>query len=195
MADFDPSGVHMPVGPARHIEFALSTMKEKPDIRLAHLALTHDQVLKNELPSVPLKKGSAEKKGDSRAAGFEKRYGSRAVEINALLELYPEKFEQILRDAIRSLRDSMSGRSPTPLPKLRRPLTKLRRDYRRPSSRVHNPLLGALCGHHRVMRILCLPDCMNTATRMQNANFPRIAAVLRGEKFCPLPGQWSHTAA
>jgi hypothetical protein len=100
LSDFDPAGKHMPGAPARHIEFALRNMEEKPDIRLHHLALTEDQVTELELPRIPIKDS------DRRKANFEAKHGKGATELNALmLETRRTSTEAMLRGAIRELRD------------------------------------------------------------------------------------------
>ena len=100
LSDFDPAGSHMPVGPARHIEFAIKAMEEKPDVRLHHLALTEEQVHELELPRMPIKESDARKKG------FEARHGEGAVELNAIMEdEYLGDTERIIRSAILQLRD------------------------------------------------------------------------------------------
>jgi hypothetical protein len=105
LSDFDPAGSHMPSAPARHIEFALRDMEEKPDIRLRQLALTEDQVKELELPRIPIKDS------DRRKAGFEAKHGQGATELNALMH-GPRRAhtEAMLRDAIRQLRAEMARR-------------------------------------------------------------------------------------
>jgi hypothetical protein len=106
LSDFDPAGKHMPVSPARHVEFALRKMEEKPDVRLHHLALTEDQVRDLELPRIPIKDT------DGRKANFEAKHGKGATELNALMhETRRADTEQMLRGAIRDLRDdTLPGR-------------------------------------------------------------------------------------
>jgi hypothetical protein len=102
LSDFDPAGKHMPVSPARHIEFALRSISEdqKSDIRLHHLALTEEQVRDLGLPRIPIKDS------DRRKANFEARHGQGAVELNALMhETRVEETEAMLRGAILRLRD------------------------------------------------------------------------------------------
>jgi hypothetical protein len=100
LSDFDPAGAHMPRSPARHIEFALREMEEKPDIRLHHLALTEEQVRALELPRIPIKDS------DTRKASFEAKHGEGATELNVLMhETRISGTEAMLRDAIRRLRD------------------------------------------------------------------------------------------
>jgi len=101
LSDFDPAGDHMPVGPARHIEFAIRHMEEKPDIRLHHLALTHEQVRARDLPRIPIKDS------DTRKGNFERKRGTGATELNAMMaETRIRDFEEILRSTVCSLRDS-----------------------------------------------------------------------------------------
>jgi hypothetical protein len=105
LSDFDPAGKHMPVSPARHIEFAIRSMVEKPDIRLHHLALTEEQVRELELPRIPIKDS------DRRKERFEEQHGEGAVELNALMhETRVSQTEQMLRSAIQSLRDEVLPR-------------------------------------------------------------------------------------
>lgn len=100
VSDFDPAGEHMPVSPARHIEFAIRNMEEKPDIRLHHLALTAEQVRELELPRMPIRES------DLRKGKFEERHGEGAVELNALMHpTRVSRTEEMLRNAIESLRD------------------------------------------------------------------------------------------
>jgi hypothetical protein len=116
LSDFDPAGKHMPGAPARHIEFAIRNIEEKPDIRLLHLALTEDQVTELELPRIPIKDS------DRRKARFEAKHGKGATELNALmLQTRRTHAEEMLRDAIRRLRDGG----------LRRKLSAARREAQR----------------------------------------------------------------
>jgi hypothetical protein len=101
LSDFDPAGKHMPVSPARHIEFAIRNMVEKPDIRLHHLALTEEQVRGLELPRIPIKDS------DRRKGRFEEKHGEGAVELNALMhETRVSQTEAMLRSAVQRLRDN-----------------------------------------------------------------------------------------
>ncbi len=100
LSDFDPAGAHMPGGPARHIEFAIRDMDEKPDIRLCHLALTEAQVKELGLPRPPIKDT------DGRKASFEARYGAGAAELNALVSpTRRDQTREMLREAFQGLRD------------------------------------------------------------------------------------------
>jgi hypothetical protein len=102
MTDFDPAGSHMPVSPARHVEFALSKMapEERPDVRVHHLALTAEQVRELGLPRIPIKES------DRRKTNFERKYGAGATELNALMQPHRRsETEEMIRDAIHALRD------------------------------------------------------------------------------------------
>ncbi len=100
LSDFDPAGKHMPVSPARHIEFAIRNMDPKPDIRLHHLALTEEQAVDMELPRIPIKDS------ESRKRKFEKLHGEGAVELNAMMhQSRVADFEELIRNAIKELRD------------------------------------------------------------------------------------------
>jgi hypothetical protein len=102
VSDFDPAGKHMPISPARHVEFALRELRpeEKPDIRLRHLALTAEQVRELALPRQPIKES------DLRKGNFERTHGEGAVELNALMhETRVSWTERMLRGAILELRD------------------------------------------------------------------------------------------
>ncbi len=118
--DFDDAGLYMPVGPARHLEFAIRKMDPKPDIRLYQLAITPEQVLEQNLPTkIPktaeevdaerTRRRSEEKKGPNyRQEKWEAqlRSGLGIVQLNALT--FPTRapwFKATLRSAIRALRD------------------------------------------------------------------------------------------
>jgi hypothetical protein len=105
LSDFDPAGKHMPVSPARHIEFAIRNMEEKPDIRLHHLALTEEQVRELELPRIPIKDS------DRRKKNFEAKHGEGAVELNALVHgTRASQTEEMLRSTVQRLRDGALSR-------------------------------------------------------------------------------------
>ena len=108
LSDFDPAGSHMPVSPARHIEFALRKLppEERSDIRLHHLALREDQVRGLGLPRIPIKDS------DLRKGRFEERHGEGATELNALMiPTRRGRTQAMLRGAIRALRDdTLRGR-------------------------------------------------------------------------------------
>lgn len=118
--DFDDAGLYMPVGPARHLEFAIRKMDPKPDIRLYQLAITPEQVLEQNLPTkIPRtaeeiarereRREKEEKKGPNyRQEKWEAnlRQGLGIVQLNALT--FPTRagwFADTLRSAIQALRD------------------------------------------------------------------------------------------
>jgi hypothetical protein len=99
ISDFDPAGDGMPVAVARQMEFWLQDYAPGADIKLMPLALTRDQVITYELPRIPIKES------DRRKAGFEERYGTGAVELDALEALYPGMLADLVHDAITPYRD------------------------------------------------------------------------------------------
>ncbi len=94
ISDFDPAGSFMPQQIARQIEFWLQQKNLDLDIALMPLALTRDQVIKFELPRIPIKDT------DRRAANFEEKHGEGAVELDALEALYPGSLSDIVNGAI-----------------------------------------------------------------------------------------------
>jgi hypothetical protein len=95
ISDFDPAGVNMPVAVARQIEFWLKKLSNKPiDIKLHHILLTQEQIIKYKLPRSPIKES------DRRKANFEDKFGTGAVELDALEALYPGEFSRILESHI-----------------------------------------------------------------------------------------------
>ena len=120
LTDFDDAGSHMPVTPARHIEFAIKGMDPKPDIRLHHLGITQEQVIAQKMPR-RIPETDKEDKEERRLRGEEKaeekgrnyrkeiweaKYGVGTVQLNSLTT--PNRirwFENLLRSTIQSLRD------------------------------------------------------------------------------------------
>ena len=136
LSDFDPAGEHMPVGPARHIEFAIRNLPEKPDMRLHHLALTHPQVKERDLPRIPIKDS------DTRKENFERKRGVGATELNAMMsETRIEDFEEILRSAVVALRDAELT-------------TKLRRASREADALVDEEVERRMHWPHRALELL-----------------------------------------
>jgi hypothetical protein len=96
VSDFDPSGFGMPVAVARKIEFELQKRNRGYlDIQVRPVALTHEQCTDWNLPRTPTKDT------DSRAAGFEDRFGEGATELDALEAIYPGRLAEILTAEIR----------------------------------------------------------------------------------------------
>jgi hypothetical protein len=94
ISDFDPAGNGMPVSIARKIEHILRRDGHELDIRLDPLLLTHEQVKRYQLPRIPIKNS------DPRKRHFEARYGTGAVELDALEALYPGELARIIQAAI-----------------------------------------------------------------------------------------------
>jgi hypothetical protein len=94
ISDFDPAGQSMPVAAARKIEYEISKLDEKLDIKLYPLALTQEQISRYNLPRTPIKET------EKRANAFELRHGAGAVELDALEALHPGSLRQIIRTAI-----------------------------------------------------------------------------------------------
>jgi hypothetical protein len=99
ISDFDPAGDKMPVAVARQAEYWLPEYVPDAEIKLTPLALTREQVLAYRLPRIPVKNS------DRRKAGFERRHGRGAVELDALEALFPGVLGQMVRDAIAPYRD------------------------------------------------------------------------------------------
>ena len=99
ISDFDPAGDGMPVAVARQIEFWLQKYNPDLDVKVEHTALTRDQVVQYRLPRIPIKES------DRRKAGFEKRYGEGAVELDALEALHPGELARLVRERILRFRD------------------------------------------------------------------------------------------
>jgi hypothetical protein len=95
ISDFDPAGLGMPISVARKVEFFHTLRADRAvGITLAPLALTREQVQSYRLPRTPIKDT------DRRKAGFEDRFGSGAVELDALEALHPGELATLLRRAI-----------------------------------------------------------------------------------------------
>jgi hypothetical protein len=99
ISDFDPAGDSMPVAVSRQIEFYMKRYAPAADIKLNPLALTKSQVIKYRLPRIPIKEE------DNRKAKFEGRYGTGAVELDALEALHPGELARIVRKAAEPYRD------------------------------------------------------------------------------------------
>jgi hypothetical protein len=101
VSDFDPAGAGMPVSVARKIEYMLRDGDEYyMDIRLDPVVLTYEQVGRYRLPRTPIKES------EKRAGRFEARYGTGAVELDALEALRPGELINILTRAIDEYYDS-----------------------------------------------------------------------------------------
>lgn len=100
VSDFDPAGDGMPVAVARQTEYWLAQKGlDGFDIRLNPIVLTKEQVEQYRLPRIPVKDS------DLRKASFEERYGTGAVELDALEALHPGELARIIKEHILQFRD------------------------------------------------------------------------------------------
>lgn len=99
ISDFDPSGLGMPVGMARKLEFYMQELGLDLDIKLFPIILTAEQAKHYNLPRTPIKDG------ERRKATFEERFGVGATELDALEANHPGEFEKIVRTAIENYYD------------------------------------------------------------------------------------------
>jgi hypothetical protein len=91
ISDFDPAGQSMPVAAARKIEHALHRRKlRRLDIQVRPVALSREQVIALDIPSIPLKES------ERRAASFHEQHGEMAAELDALEVLHPGELRRIL---------------------------------------------------------------------------------------------------
>jgi len=91
VSDFDPAGQSMPVAMARKLEYFIrSHGLDDADVRVFPVVLTAMQVALYRLPRTPIKAT------ETRAAGFEARFGTGAVELDALEALHPGELDRVL---------------------------------------------------------------------------------------------------
>jgi hypothetical protein len=103
VSDFDPAGQSMPCAVARKLEFFLRQQNSDADVKLYPIVLTAEQVHQYRLPRTPLKES------ELRAARFEDRYGSGAVELDAVEALLPGELRRIVTAEIRKYFDEDLG--------------------------------------------------------------------------------------
>jgi hypothetical protein len=97
ISDFDPAGMSMPVAVSRKIEYWLRTRDDldfSEDVKLFPIVLTANQVARYRLPRTPIKDS------ERRAGKFEARFGTGAVELDALQALYPGELARIVQAAM-----------------------------------------------------------------------------------------------
>jgi hypothetical protein len=99
LSDFDPDGHRMPVTVARKFQALCDLRFPGLDLRLYPVALTLEQCIKYDLPSVPLKETVA------RKDKWEARFGRGQTELDALMALHPGVLEELLEDAIQPFFD------------------------------------------------------------------------------------------
>jgi hypothetical protein len=96
VSDFDPAGDAMPVGVARQIEYWRETLGIEQEVKLIPIALTRDQVVRYQLPTIPVKAT------DLRRKNFSARYEiDGAVELDALEALHPGTLAMIVQAAVK----------------------------------------------------------------------------------------------
>ncbi len=105
LSDFDPKGMDMPISVSRHFEtFADEGM---PRIRLVRLAITPEQVVEHQIPRSPIKRGKPATTGagarayDAIRDVFQATFGEGAVELDAVVGLYPEVLRGWVGEALR----------------------------------------------------------------------------------------------
>jgi hypothetical protein len=99
ISDFDPSGDGMPVAMSRQVQYWLNKQGLDADVKLEPIVLTMDQVKQYNLPRVPIEDKHLGK------TSFEQKYGSGAVELDALQSLHPGVLESIVTEYILQFRD------------------------------------------------------------------------------------------
>jgi hypothetical protein len=105
ISDFDPAGDQMPVAVARQVEYYRDKFAPGVDIKLTPLALTREQVVRYNLPRIPIKDS------DRRRGDFQDRRGEGAVELDALEALRPGELARLVEEAVRPYRDeALEGR-------------------------------------------------------------------------------------
>lgn len=90
ISDFDPAGQSMPVAVARKLEYFIRNQRLDADVRLFPIVLSAEQVRHYQLPRTPIKET------ERRAARFEERFGSGAVELDALEAIHPGELRRLL---------------------------------------------------------------------------------------------------
>src|SRR5262249_5395838 len=90
LSDFDPAGQSMPVAVSRKIEYFVRTFGLDLNVRVFPVLLTEEQVRDYQLPRTPIKES------ERRREGFEQRFGTGAVELDALEALYPGELRTLL---------------------------------------------------------------------------------------------------
>lgn len=95
VSDFDPAGAGMPVSMSRKLEYFVHHYHLKLDIRVYPIVLTYAQTkYYPRLLPTPIKET------ERRKARFEAKYGSGAIELDALEALYPGELARIVRDEL-----------------------------------------------------------------------------------------------
>ena len=98
-SDFDPSGRHMPLEVARKLQALRDLRHPDLDIALYPVALTYEQCVEFDLPSIPLKES------ERRGSAWKAEFGREQTELDALLSLHPGRLRQIAEKTIRPFYD------------------------------------------------------------------------------------------
>lgn len=107
ISDLDAQGVSMPVQVSRWIEFCKDSVPDI-DFKLVPLCLTLEQVTRWDLPTMPVEVKSKKKnktKKPKKPTKFEKLYGDRKIELDALEAKFPGKLREIILAAILPYQD------------------------------------------------------------------------------------------
>lgn len=104
ISDFDPAGNDMPVAIARKLQTWMEIGDLKQNAYLHPILLTKEQVIKYNLPQVPLSDRKIKSMG-SAATRFLDKAGEGITELQALYVI-PNIYEQIVRDAVKPWRAS-----------------------------------------------------------------------------------------
>jgi hypothetical protein len=95
VSDFDPKGREMPISVSRKIEFTLRDAELDLDITVEPVMLTPGQCEHYSLPRAPI-----EKRGNGHADRFEEKFGTGAVELDALEAIHPGELAKIINQEV-----------------------------------------------------------------------------------------------
>ncbi len=99
LADFDPKGLDMPKSVSRKVEYIAQQLEVNAFVH--HVALTKEQCIKYNLPTVPAKRESQTSKGYiTHTEMFKKYAGQDPTEINSFQAREPEAYKNAIREAI-----------------------------------------------------------------------------------------------
>jgi hypothetical protein len=97
--DSDPSGWQMSISVARKVQGLHDLQYPDLDIKLYRIALTVDQAREWDLPDKPIPPK------EKRAAAWRERFGREQTEIDAAIELAPDRLRDAIFEAIRPFYD------------------------------------------------------------------------------------------
>jgi hypothetical protein len=169
ISDFDPAGQSMPVAVSRKIEYFVRQAEEYLDIQLYPVVLTAEQVETYGLPRTPIKET------ERRASRFEDRFGSGAVELDALEALHPGTLADILRRHIDDYFDyDLGGR----VERARVELEEKLEEVRQGSLKPHLDQIAALRKQYQAIREQ-FQDSIDAYSKEQIALWRTIAQEMR----------------